>query len=141
MENQTNNIEEVLNQETILILELDLILPCIPSRLKANLTEAKVEKLVDIYHKGLICLGWNDNNVQEVCFTLTGKYEVFKVKYADEILCFKEHLKMRGYSYNSKELDGFLLNQDLSRPVEELLTFNNFDEYWAAYGQYFESKR
>lgn len=141
METQTTNIEEVLNQEAVLKLELDLILPCTLSDLKTKLSKVDIEKVVEFFVDGLIYLGWNNNDVQEVCFTLLGKLDVYKVKYADEILCFKNYLKNHGYSYNSKELDGFLLNQDLSRPVEELLTFNNFENYWEIYGQYFESKR
>lgn len=141
MENQTTNIEEVLNQETMFLLELDLVLPCIPSKLKANLTDENIERLANVHHDGLICLGWNENDVQELRFTLTGKFEVFKVKYADEILCFKEHLKMQGYDCSSAEINGFLLKQDLSKPANEILTFNNFEKYWIVYDQYFEYKR
>lgn len=140
MENQTTNIEEVLNQEAILKLELDLILPCMASELKTKLTQTDIEILANLYFEGLICLDWNENDVQEVRFTLIGKLDVFKVKYADEILCFKNHLKMYGYDCNSVEINGFLLYQDLSKSANELLTFDNFEKYWTVYDQYFKNK-
>ncbi len=90
--------------------------------------EEELKAIKSLITEGQITIIWDDYiphlSYQYLELTKSGQVTLFIDTYNDEIKKFVSSLDKLGYDHNL--LNDFLLSMNLSKPVEEILTIDNF---------------
>lgn len=93
--------------------------------------EIQQKELNKLYDKGYLEVVWNDDVIyddyRETRLSHSGLQWLFKIDNTQELLVFKDELKISGYDVNL--VDDFLRSQDLSQPVPSILNLENFNMF------------
>ena len=91
-------------------------------------SEEELNTIKTLITDGQLTIIWDDYiphlSYQYLELTKSGKVSLFIETYKDEIKNFISILDKLGYDHNL--LNDFLLSMDLSKPVEKILTIDNF---------------
>ena len=117
--------------------KIKLLYPCCVSEdeLGNNFSSLQMRIMKKLYQEGYIMKYLQDDPVyddyQAVKLTKRGELYLFLVDNKIEIDKFRNLLDENGY--NSVLVDSFLITQDLSREVNEILTLDNFITFFGEY--------
>lgn len=93
------------------------------------------EKLNKLYDKGYLEVVWKDDIIyddyRETRLSHSGLQMLFKIDNAQELLEFKQQLKISGYDINL--IDDFLRSQNLSQGAHSILNIENFNMFCNIY--------
>lgn len=123
-----------INPEVLVLRKVELL----ESVSKEDIQGYNFEEFVAVskaLNEGYLTMVWNDDNLpndyEEILLTATGRVRLFMLDYCAEIEEFTKLLEDNGY--DSSLIYDFLLSQDLSFGVYEILNLDNFFDFCNTY--------